>query len=61
MVSLVYGDKGATGNVKAEFGGLLVRLQKVPRAYLRIVRKKIAEARRATGYEPGAEEQKEPE
>lgn len=59
MVSLVYGDKGATGNVKAEFGGLLVRLQKVPRAYLRIIRKRVAETRKATGGEPGEEEKDE--
>jgi Type II secretion system (T2SS), protein E, N-terminal domain len=54
VVNLVYGDNGPTGNVKADLGDLLVRLQHVPRAYLRIIRRRIAETRRETGS-PGGE------
>lgn len=49
VVNLIYGDNGASGNVKPRLGDLLVRLQKVPRAYLRIIRKRVAETRAATG------------
>ena len=56
VVNLVYGDSGASGNVKPDLGEFLVLLQKVPRAYLRIVRKRIAETRKATGAGPGEEE-----
>jgi hypothetical protein len=48
VVNLVYGDNGPAGNVKADLGDLLVRMQRVPRAYLRIIRKRIAETRRET-------------
>jgi Type II secretion system (T2SS), protein E, N-terminal domain len=47
VVNLVYGDSGLTGNVKASLGDLMILLQKVPRAYLRIIRKRIAEAKKA--------------
>lgn len=49
VVNLLYGDNGATGNVKPRLGDLLVRLQKVPRAYLRIIRQRVAATRQATG------------
>jgi len=52
VVNLVYGDGGPTGNVKASLGGLLVLIQKVPRAYLRIIRRRIEEARQSS--RPGA-------
>jgi hypothetical protein len=45
VVNLVYGDNGAAGNLKGSLGELLVLLQKVPRAYLRIIRRRVAEAR----------------
>jgi hypothetical protein len=48
VVNLVFGDGGATANVKASLGGLLVVVQKAPRAYLRIIRGRIEEARRST-------------
>ncbi|HET7746184.1 MAG TPA: hypothetical protein VFM29_02720 [Vicinamibacteria bacterium] len=48
VVNLIYGDNGGSGNVKADLGDLLVRLQRVPRAYLRIIRRRIAETRRET-------------
>jgi hypothetical protein len=59
VVNLLYGDMGATGNVKANLGELMVLVQKVPRAYLRIIRKRVAETRKATGGEPGEEEKDE--
>ena len=46
-VNLVYGDAGASGNVKADMGQLMVLLQRVPRAYLRIIRQRIAATRKA--------------
>lgn len=45
VVNLVYGDNGAAGNLKGSLGELMVQLQKVPRAYLRIIRRRIAEAK----------------
>jgi hypothetical protein len=59
VVNLVYGDAGGAGNVKAGMGELLVVLQKVPKAYLRIIRRRIAEARKATGPESGPPEENE--
>jgi hypothetical protein len=47
VVNLVYGDNGATGNVKANMGELMVLVQKVPKAYLRIIRQRMAETRKA--------------
>jgi hypothetical protein len=55
VVNLIYGDQGAAGNVKAELGELMVFIQKVPRAYLRIIRKRIAETQKTSPAEPGAE------
>jgi hypothetical protein len=57
VVNLVYGDNGPAGNVKANMGELMVLIQKAPRAYLRIIRKRIAETRKATGDQSGAEEE----
>jgi hypothetical protein len=45
VVNLIYGDNGAGGQVKPDLGELMVQLQKVPRAYLRIIRKRLAESR----------------
>jgi hypothetical protein len=59
VVNLVYGDAGAAGNVKAGMGELHVVLQKVPKAYLRIIRRRIAEARKSTGPEGGPPEENE--
>ncbi len=60
VVNLVYGDSGPTGNVKANMGQLLVMLQKVPRAYLRIIRRRIAETKQAAEPSGAAEEKREP-
>jgi hypothetical protein len=51
VVNLVFGDSGALGNVKASMGDLLVLTQKVSRAYLRIIRKRVAETRKETEEE----------
>jgi hypothetical protein len=51
VVNLIYGDNGAAGNVKANIGSLLVIIQKVPSAYIRIIRKRIAETREQAGDE----------
>lgn len=45
VVNLVYGDGGPGGNVRGDLGELLALAQKVPRAYLRIIRRRIADAR----------------
>jgi MshEN domain len=47
VVNLVYGDAGPEGNIKANLGELMVLVQKVSRAYLRIIRERLAETRRA--------------
>lgn len=49
VVNVVYCDNGAAGNVKVSLGDLVVQLSKVPRAYLRIIRRRIAEAREGGG------------
>ena len=56
VVNLIFADNGAGGNVKADMGDLHVEMQKVPRAYLRIIRKRVAETRKATGATPGTRE-----
>jgi hypothetical protein len=40
-------------------GELMVLLQKVPKAYLRIIRRRIAESRKATGPGSGPPEEDE--
>jgi len=47
VVNLVYGDGGPGGNVRGDLGELMALVQKVPRAYLRIIRRRIAAARDA--------------
>ena len=58
VVNLVYGDSGAGGTLRHPMGELLVLLQKVPRAYLRIIRARIAETRREVGASSPEEEEK---
>ncbi len=59
VVNLLYGDDGAGTNLKADLGELLVLLQKAPRAYLRIIRKRIAETRKAADTSSGEREDEE--
>jgi len=49
VVNLVYGDGGSSGNVRPNLGELMVLLQRTSRAYLRIIRRRIAEARDGAG------------
>jgi hypothetical protein len=60
-VNLIYGDSGPAGNVKANLGDLIVLAQKVSRAYLRVIRLRIAETRKAMGEPPGPEMEEEEE
>ena len=61
VVNLVYADNGAAGNVKPSLGELLVLLQRVPRAYLRIIRRRVAEARKSIEEAAAEAEDKESE
>ena len=58
VVNLIYGDNGAAGNLKGSLGELLVLLQRVPKAYLRIIRRRIAMTR-ADAPAAGENERKE--
>jgi hypothetical protein len=46
MVNLIWGDSGARGAARADLGQLMAHMQKIPRAYLRIIRSRVAEARK---------------
>ena len=46
VVNLMWGDSGAAGAARGDLGQLLAHMQKIPRAYLRIIRTRIAESRR---------------
>jgi hypothetical protein len=48
VVNLIYCDGGSMGSTKGELGELLALAQRIPRAYLRIIRRRIAQARKAT-------------
>jgi hypothetical protein len=61
VVNLIYGDNGASGNVRADMGDLLLNAQQVTRAYLRIIRRRIAETRRAIHGAPESETEGEGE
>jgi len=52
VVNLVWGDSGSTGAARGDLGQLLALMQKIPRAYLRIIRARIAESRKEAGPEP---------
>jgi hypothetical protein len=56
VVNLIYGDNGASGQVRTDLGELFALVQKAPRAYLRIIRRRLAETRKAAGTDPGANE-----
>jgi hypothetical protein len=59
VVNLMWGDSGSTGAARGDLGQLLAHMQKIPRAYLRIIRARIAETRKKAGPPPGAKEGKE--
>lgn len=51
IVNLVWCDNGPSGNIKADLGEFVVALQRVSRAYLRIIRQRIEETRKVTAAE----------
>jgi hypothetical protein len=53
VVNLVWGDSGATGAARGGLGQLLVWMQRIPRAYLRIIRARVAKSRKQAGAVPG--------
>jgi hypothetical protein len=57
VVNLMWGDSGQTGAARGDLGQLVAHMQKIPRAYLRIIRARIAEARR--GDRPAATDKEE--
>jgi hypothetical protein len=64
VVNLIWGDNsGATGAGRGDLGQLMAHIQKIPRAYLRIIRARVAEARRelaaAKDVAEGSGEQRE--
>ncbi|HSD27986.1 MAG TPA: hypothetical protein VLL75_11835 [Vicinamibacteria bacterium] len=59
VVNLLWGDSGSVGAARGDLGQLLAHMQKVPRAYLRIIRARIAESARGAAAVPGVEEKKE--
>ena len=61
VVNVVYGDNGPNGNVRSSLGELLVLVQKVPRAYLRIIRGRIEETRKGPRGPETRDETKEQE
>ncbi len=46
VVNLIWGDSGARGAARGGLGQLLAHMQKIPRAYLRIIRTRMAEAKK---------------
>jgi hypothetical protein len=59
MVNLIWGDSGARGAARADLGQLVAHMQKIPRAYLRIIRARVAEAREDAASRDGRRGQSE--
>jgi hypothetical protein len=49
----MWGDSGSAGAARGDLGQLLAFMQKIPRAYLRIIRGRVAESLKQAGPEPG--------
>jgi hypothetical protein len=60
VVNLIWGDSGSAGAARRDLGQLLAHVQKIPRAYLRIIRARIAEARKEAVTPSAVEERKGP-
>jgi hypothetical protein len=58
VVNLLWGDSGAAGAARGDLGQLLADMQRIPRAYLRIIRARIAESRKEDGEAAGRQERK---
>ena len=54
VVNLLWGDSGAAGAARGDLGQLLAHMQKIPRAYLRIIRARLAEVRKPAEAETAA-------
>jgi hypothetical protein len=54
VVNLMWGDSGATGAARGDLGQMLAFMQRIPRAYLRIIRARVAKSRKPAGPPPGA-------
>ena len=53
VVNLIWGDSGARGAARADLGQLMAHTQKIPRAYLRIIRARVAATQEAEEPRPG--------
>jgi len=53
VVNLIWGDSGARGAARGGLGQLLAHMQKIPRAYLRIIRARVAEAKKEAEVQAG--------
>jgi hypothetical protein len=53
VVNLMWGDSGSAGAARGDLGQLLAFMQKIPRAYLRIIRVRVAESLKEVGPQPG--------
>jgi hypothetical protein len=53
VVNLVWGDSGSAGAARGDLGQLLALMQKIPRAYLRIIRARVALMRKQAVPPPG--------
>jgi hypothetical protein len=53
VVNLIWGDSGSRGAGRADLGELMTHMQKIPRAYLRIIRARVAEVEKDAGGHSG--------
>jgi hypothetical protein len=58
VVNLLWGDSGAAGAARGDLGQLVAHMQKIPRAYLRIIRARLAEVRKAAAKASAPEEKR---
>ena len=55
VVNLIYGDSGSGRNVKTDMGSLLLVLQRVPDAYLRIIKERVGATREVAEEQAGGD------
>lgn len=53
VVNLIWGDSGARGAGRADIGQLMAHMVKIPRAYTRIIRARVAEAKKEAAERAG--------
>jgi hypothetical protein len=61
VVNLMWGDSGAAGAARGDLGQLLAYMQRIPRAYLRIIRARVALARKQAAASGAGDEKKNEE